>query len=73
MDPNITAITLTKLNPGSIYAVQLAGSNSRGIGNFSLNVSQTTFRGIHSTIKHYITKLTAKHNSTTGFIAQFFK
>ena len=46
MDPSITIATLMGLNPGSVYFVQLAGSNTRGIGNFSRIIHQTTYRGI---------------------------
>ena len=51
MDPNVTVVTLMGLNSGSIYLVEIAGSNTRGIGNFSHIVSQTTLEGIHINIK----------------------
>ena len=56
MDPNVTVVTLMGLNSGSIYLVEIAGSNTRGIGNFSRMVSQVTFEGTHIIIKCIILK-----------------
>ena len=44
-DPNITNTTLMSLIPGTEYEVQVAGINTRGVGNFSDMVSQQTYRG----------------------------
>lgn len=44
-DPSITNTSLVGLIPGTTYNVQIAGINTRGVGNFSAIVSQPTYAG----------------------------
>ena len=43
-DPNVTVALLSNLSPGTFYLIQVAGINTRGIGNFSDMVTAQTYQ-----------------------------
>ncbi len=45
-DSSRTVAQLNQLIPGTVYMIQVAGVNIRGIGNFSNFVVAQTYRGI---------------------------